>query len=162
VEYCKHVSELEVTLDRYMHSSIRLRYRWTHCQKGEEECRDAVHERMEVEYNRARLQNDRQAVVWLISRLFFLCRHDGGVWCKRRGGSTSSSSNDAVDKDPCVLSKMKCCNNVTKRLDGLAATHTIWSWLSSEEAAAQCTSSKPGSYHSHRISLILLRTFAKC
>jgi len=57
---------------------------------------------------------------------------------------------------------MNCHNNVRKRLDGLSPTHNIPSWLSSEKAAPQFTFSKKGSYHSRRISLILLHTFAKC
>jgi hypothetical protein len=57
---------------------------------------------------------------------------------------------------------MNCRNNVKKRLDGLLPTHTITSRLSSEKAAPRFTFSKKGSYHSRRISLILLHTFAKC
>jgi len=61
-----------------MHSRCRLLYRWNHCRKGEKKGRDAVHERMEVEYYRARLQNHHLAVVWLIRILSFLCGRDGG------------------------------------------------------------------------------------
>ena len=74
----------------------------------------------------------------------------------------SSSSKDTVDEDPCFVSKMNCRNNVKKRLDGLLPTHTITSRLSLEKAAPRFTFSKKGSYHSRRISLILLHTFAKC
>jgi len=80
----------------------------------------------------------------------------------RRCRSTSSSSKDTVDEDPCFVSKMNCRNNVKKRLDGLLPTHTITSRLSSEKAAPRFTFSKKGSYHSRRISLIVLHTFAKC
>ena len=74
----------------------------------------------------------------------------------------SSSSKDTVDEDPCFVSKMNCPNNNRKRFDGLLPTHTITSRLSSEKAALRFTFSKKGSYHSSRISLILLLTFAKC
>ena len=57
---------------------------------------------------------------------------------------------------------MNCCNNVKKCLDGLLPTHTITSWLSLEKAALRFNFSKKGSYHSHRIVLIHLHTFAKC
>jgi hypothetical protein len=56
---------------------------------------------------------------------------------------------------------MKCCNNVNMRLNGLLATHTIRSQLSSEKAAPQFTFSKNRSYYSHRISLILLHRIGK-
>ena len=72
------------------------------------------------------------------------------------------SSKDTVDKDPWFVSKINCRNNVKKRLDGLLPTHIITSHLSSEKAARRCTFSKKRSSHSHRISLILLHTFAEC
>ena len=67
-----------------------------------------------------------------------------------------------VDQDPCFVSKRNCRNNVKKRLDGLLPTHNITIRLCQEQAAMQCTFSKMGSYHSRRISLILLYPFAKC
>jgi len=57
---------------------------------------------------------------------------------------------------------MNCCNNVKKPLDCLLATHTVTSRLASENAIPRCTVFKTGSYHSRMISVILLRTFAKC
>jgi len=57
---------------------------------------------------------------------------------------------------------MNCRNNVKKRLDSLVPTHTITSRLFSEKAEPRFTFSKTGSYHSRRISLILLQTFPKC
>jgi hypothetical protein len=75
--------------------------------------------------------------------------------------STSSSSRDTVDEDPCFVSKMNFHNNVQKHLDGLLATHTITSRRSWEKAAERFTLFKKGSYHSLRIILILLHTFAK-
>jgi len=57
---------------------------------------------------------------------------------------------------------MNCHNNVKKRLDDLLPTHTHTSQLSSEKAAPRFTCFKKGSYHSRRISLILLHMFAKC
>jgi hypothetical protein len=54
------------------------------------------------------------------------------------------------------------CNNLKKRLDGLLLTHTITRRLSSEKATPRFNISKQGSYHSRRISVILLHTFAKC
>jgi len=72
------MSELEVTLDRYMHSCCRLLYRWNHRWKGEEKGRDAVHERMEVEYYRAQSRNHHLAVFRLIRILSLLCGRDGG------------------------------------------------------------------------------------
>jgi hypothetical protein len=80
----------------------------------------------------------------------------------RRCRHTSSSSKDIVDKDPCFVSNTNCRNNVKKCLDGLLPTHIISRRLSSENAAPRLTFSKMGSYHSCRISLILLHTFAKC
>ena len=74
----------------------------------------------------------------------------------------SSSSKDIVNEDPCFVRKMNCHNNAKKRLDGLLPTHTITSQLSSEKATPQFKFSKKGSYHSCRISLILLYTFTKC
>jgi hypothetical protein len=76
--------------------------------------------------------------------------------------STSSSSKDTVDKDPFVLSKVNCRNNVMKHLDGRLPTPTIKHRLSSEKAAPRFTFSKKVSYHSRRISLILFHMFAKC
>jgi len=72
------VSKLEVALDRYTHSRCRLLYRCNHHRKGEKKGRDAVHERMEVEYYRAQSQNHHLAVVQLIPILSFLCGRDGG------------------------------------------------------------------------------------
>jgi hypothetical protein len=117
---------------------------------------------MEVEYYHARSQNHHLAVLRLRRILSFLCSCNRGAWCKGRSRSTSSSSKDTVDKDPCFVSKMKCHHNVKKRLNGLLATHTITSRLSSEKAAPWFTFSKHGSYHYCRISLILIHTFAKC
>jgi len=57
---------------------------------------------------------------------------------------------------------MNCRNTVKKRLDGLSPPHTITSWLSSEKATPRFTFSNKWSYHSRRISFILLHTFAKC
>ena len=117
---------------------------------------------MEVEYYHARSQNHHLAVVRLLRVLSFPCGHNRGEWCKCRCRSTSSSSKDTVDEYLCFVSKRKCCDKVKKRLDGLLATYAITSRLSSEKAAPQCTFSNKGSYHSRRISLILLHTFAKC
>jgi len=57
------VFELEVAPDRYTHSQGWLLYRWNRHPKGEEMSRDAVHERMEVEYYGARSQNHHLAVI---------------------------------------------------------------------------------------------------
>jgi len=72
------MSKLEVAPDRYTHSRGWLLNRWNHYLKGEEKARDAVHERMEVEYYRARSQNHHLAVVRLIPILSFLCGPDRG------------------------------------------------------------------------------------
>jgi len=77
VEYHKYVSELEVALDRYTDSCCWLLYRWNHHRNGEKKGRDAVHERMEVEYYRARSQDHHLAVVRLIRILSFLGGRDG-------------------------------------------------------------------------------------
>ena len=57
---------------------------------------------------------------------------------------------------------MNCRNNIMKCLNCVVPTHTITSRLSSEKAAPRCTLSKKGSYHSRRISLILLHTLVMC
>ena len=155
------MSELEVALDRYTHSRCQLLYHWNHRRKGEEKCCDAVHEQKEVEYYGARSHNDHLPVVRLISILSFLCGCDGGEWWKCRCRSMSSSSKDTVDEDLCFVSKMKCCNKVKKHLAGLVANDTITCRLASENAAPRYTFSNKGSYHSRRISLIVLHTFAK-
>jgi len=72
------VSELKVALDRYTHSRCRLLDRWNHRRKGEKKDGDAVPERMEVEYYRARSHNHHLAVFQLIRILSFLCGRDGG------------------------------------------------------------------------------------
>jgi len=155
------VSKLEVALDRYTHSCCRLLYHWNHRPKGGKRRRDVAHERLEAEYYRARSQNHHLAVVRLIRILSFLCGRDGGEPCKCRCRSRSSSSKDTVDEDSCFVSRIDCRNYVKKHLNALLPTHTIASWLSSEKAAPRHTFSKKGSYHSRRISLILLQTFAK-
>jgi len=94
--------------------------------------------------------------------LYSHCGRNRGEWCKRRCRSTSSSSTDTVDKDPCFGCKMKCRNNVKKCPDGRLATHTAASRLSSDHPAPPWTFSKAGSYSSRRISLIHLHMFAKC
>jgi len=144
-----------------MHSRWWLLDLWNNRRKDEAKGRDAVHESMEVEYYRTRSQNHHLAVVWRIHILSFLCGHDWAKWCKHRCRSMSSSSKDTVDEHPCFLSKMKCHNNLRKCLDCCLATRTITSRLSSEYAKPQCTFSNKRSSHSHRISLILLHTFAK-
>jgi len=153
---------MDVALDRYKHSCCRLRYRRNHRQKGQKKGRDAVHERMEVKYYPARPQNHHLAVVRPICILSYLSGRDRGEWCKHRSRSTSSSSKDTVDEDPCLVSIMNCRNNVRKCLDGVLPTHTITNRLSLEKVASRFTFSKKGSYHSRRISLILFHTFAKC
>ena len=72
------MSGLEVALDQYTHSRFWLLYRWNHSQKGEEKGRDAVHERMEGEFNCDRSQNHHLPVVWLIHILSFVHGHDEG------------------------------------------------------------------------------------
>jgi hypothetical protein len=156
------VSAPEVALDRYTHSQGGLLYRWNHLWQGEEKGRDVFPERIEVEYYHARSQNHHLAVVRLICILSFLCGRNSGEWCQHWCRNMSSSSKDTIDQDQCFLSKMNCCNNVKNRLDSLLPTHIITSRLSSDQAAPRFTFSKKGSYHSCRISLILLHTFAKC
>jgi len=72
------MSTLEVAPDRYTHSRGWLLYRWNHYPKGEEKARNAVNERMEVEFYAARSQNHHLAVVRLIRILSFVCGPDGG------------------------------------------------------------------------------------
>jgi len=117
---------------------------------------------MEVEYYRAQLQNHLLAVVQLIHILSCLCGHDGGERYKCQCMITSSSSKDNIEEDPWFVVKMKYSNNGKKRLNSHLATHTITSQLSSEKSAPGFTFSKQGFYHSRRISLILLHSFAKC
>ena len=74
----------------------------------------------------------------------------------------SSSGKDTVDEDPRFVSKMNRRNHLKKRLNGLLPTHSIASRLSSEKDAMRFTFSNKRSYHSRRISLILLHTFAQC
>jgi len=117
---------------------------------------------MEVDYYLPRSQNHHLADVRLIRIVFFLGCRNGGEWYTYRYRSMSSSSNDNVDEYPCFVSKLECRTNVKKRLEGLLVTHTITSWLALGKAAPQFNFSNKGSYHCHRISLILLHTFAKC
>jgi hypothetical protein len=72
------------------------------------------------------------------------------------------SSKDSVDEEQYFVRKMKCRNNVNKRLDGLWATPNISSRLSSEQGTPQFPLFKNGLYPSCRTSLILFHTFAKC
>jgi len=65
MEYHKYVSEMEVALDWYPSILYALLYRWNNGQKGEEKCRDAFHDRMELEYYCARLQNHHLVAVRL-------------------------------------------------------------------------------------------------
>ena len=139
MEYHKCKFELEGTPDRYTHCCCRYLNRWNHPWKGEEKGHDVVHEPMEVQCYRARAQNHHPAVVPLINMLFFLCGGDGGQWCKRRCTSTSSSSKDTVDQDPCFSSKLKCRNMVEKCIDGHLATHIIKSRQFSETATPRFT-----------------------
>jgi len=87
--------------------------------------RNAVREWIEVEYYRARSQNHRLAVVWLIRILSFCGGRDRGNWWERQCRSMSSSSKDTVDNYPCFISQLKCHKNGKKRLDALLATDAI-------------------------------------
>jgi len=129
MEYHKYLSELEVSLDRYTHSVCRLLYRTNHHRKGKEKDRDALSERMEVDYNRALSQNHRLPVVRLICEPCFLCGRNEDEWCKQWCWSKSWSGKDIDDEDTEFVSKMKCRHNVENHLDGLLATHTITSQL---------------------------------
>jgi len=129
VEYHKYGSELEFALDRYTHSRCRLWDHWNHRRKSEEKGRNAVHKRLEVEYYRAQSQNQHLPVVWLILIQSFVSGCDGGEGSKCRCKSTSSSSEDTVDEDPCFVSKIKCCSYIKKPLDNPLSTHTISSRL---------------------------------
>jgi len=105
---------------------------------------DAVHGWMEVEYSRARWQHHHLALIGLIRTLTIHPGRDGGEWCNRQCRRTSSTSKDTVDKDRCFVSKMNCCNNVKKHLDGHLPTHTITSQPCSEKAAPRLTFSTRG------------------
>jgi len=72
------VSELEVVVDRAMHSRCQSLNCWNQLRKGEKMRRYAVHGRMEVDYYSARLLNHYLPVVWLIGKLLFLHGRDGG------------------------------------------------------------------------------------
>jgi hypothetical protein len=52
----------------------------------------------------------------------------------RRCRSTSLGSTDTIDEDPCFVSKMKSRNNIKMCVDGVLATHTLTSRLSSDKA----------------------------
>jgi len=145
-----------------MHCRSFLRYRWNHRRKGAVMGRYMVHQRMEVQYYCAWWQNHHLAVVQLIGLLSFACARSRGEWCQLQSRSTSSSSNDTVDEDPCFVRKMKCPYNVQKCLDGYLATHTFASQLVLGKSCTSIYFCQKGSYHSHRISLILFHTFAKC
>jgi hypothetical protein len=82
--------------------------------------------------------------------------------CKSHGRSTASSSKHPVEEDSCFVSKINCHHNVRKHLQGFLPTHTIISRLSLEKAAPGLTFTKMWSYHSCRISLILLHMLEQC
>jgi len=154
------MSEIAVALGRYMHFHYQLLYRWNHHWKGEDIGHNAVHERMEVEYCCAWWRNHHPAVLRQICICSSHCGCDGGEWCKHRCRKTSSTGKDAFDEYHCVLAtwcvttSLRSVSTVPLRLTPLEAR------LSSENAAPLFTVSKQGSYHSGRIFLILLPTFA--
>ena len=109
-----------------MHSHCWLLSRWNHHWKCAEKGSNAVHERMEVEFYGAQSQNHHLGVGQLTRILSFVCGREVGGWCKRRFRRMSSSSKDTVDKDPCVIKKIKCRNNIKKHQASILANHTQW------------------------------------
>ena len=94
-----------------MNFYCRLQYNSNRRPKSEEKGCNAVYDQMEVEYYHARMQYLRLAVVLLIRTLSCLCVRNKGERCKRCCRSTTSSSNDTVDKYACLVSKKKSRNN---------------------------------------------------
>jgi len=145
-----------------MHFCCQLLYCWNPCWKGEEKRCDSFQEQMEAAYYSKWGQSNELAVVCLIRIQSLLCGCNGGEWCKRRCRHTSCSSIIAVDRYPCIISKMKYRNKVKKCGVGVLATDTIASLMILGKAPPPFTFSPKGSYHLHGIYLILLHMFTKC
>lgn len=77
MKYHIYLFELEIALDRHINCSSRLLDQRNHCWKGEDKDRDAVNERIKVEYYSTRSHNQHLAVARSCGILSILPDYDG-------------------------------------------------------------------------------------